>query len=377
MAKKKEEEVSEEKIITPEKQALAFLRKNKEDHYNFEETHYYKTRCSSLLVNARIGGGLPPGAHRATGIAGGGKTSGVLDFLLHFLNNTTDNSPKRRGVYIMSEGRLSPEVKERSGVKFVHDVEDWEDGTCFVFESNVFETVFGFMGELIRNNQTGTKYFFIVDSVDMMAKRDDLAKGLEDAAQVAGGPVITSVFLKKTSLALSKRGHYAFFISQLRDSIKISMSGPAPTQRQGGANGGHALEHGADFVFEYLARWKGDQIVDAKGKIIGHYCKVRIVKSNNETNGVEITYPIRYNQKNGKSVWVEKEICDLLVMWEWIVRKGSWFSPSQELINILGDAGFECPTQLQGLESWFDYFDKNPDTTQFLSQFLSKLTSGQ
>ena len=371
MAREKKE-TEEVNVITPEKQAMAYLRKNKEDHYNFEPTYYYKIQCSSLLFNAAIKG-LSPGAHRATGIAGSGKTSSVLDFCFHFLNEGIEKNLKRRGVYIMSEGRLSPEVKERSGIKFVHSPEEWVDGTCFVFESNVFETVFGLMGDLIRNNPTDTKYFFIIDSVDMMAKKDDLAKGLEDAAQVAGGPVITSVFLKKTGLALSKRGHYAFFISQLRDSIKISMSGPAPTQRQGGANGGHALEHGADFVFEFLPRWKNDVILDSKGKIVGHYCKLRVVKSNNEINGREITYPIRYNQTGAKSVWVEREIADLLVMWEWIIKKGSWFAVSDNLASILSDAGFEFPQQLQGLESWFEYFDQNPKLVQYLSSYLQKI----
>lgn len=379
MARKKDtdiEEVEEDKILTPEKQAMAFLNKNKADHYNFEETHYYKTPCSSMLLNAMTGGGLSPGAHRAVGITGGGKTSCTLDYCFHFLEIGKKEKLKRRAVYIMSEGRLSPEVKARSGITFVHDPKEWVDGTCFVLESNVLETVFSFMGDLIRNNPTGTKYFFIVDSVDMMAKKDDLEKSLEESAQVAGGAVITSVFLKKTALALAKRGHYAFFLSQLRDSIKISAHGPAPTQRQGGANGGHALEHGADFVLEFQARWQGDIIREGgakDGKVLGHYCKVRVIKSNNEKNGAEINYPIRYGRTGGKSVWVEKEICDLLVMWEWIQRKGAWFFVSDTLAEILSAGGFEFPDKQCGLGAWSDFFDNNEAITQYLSNYLQKI----
>jgi RecA/RadA recombinase len=372
---KKEKETEEVNVITPEKQAMAYLNKNKDDHYNFEPTVYYKTPSSSMLLNVKTNGGLAPGAHRAVGITGGGKTSCSLDYCMHFLEIGKKEGIKRRAVYIMSEGRLSPEVKARSGITFVHDPKEWVDGTCFVFESNVLEAVFGLMGDLIRNNPTDTKYFFIVDSVDMMAKKADLEKSLEDSAQVAGGAVITSVFLKKTALALSKRGHYAFFLSQLRDAIKISMSGPAPTQRQGGANGGHALEHGADFVFEFLPRWKNDIIIDekSKNKVIGHYCGVRVIKSNNETNGTEINYPIKYGRKNGKSVWIEKEICDLLVMWEWIQKRGSWFYVSENLAEILKNNGLDFPEKLQGLDSWFEFFDERPDVTEFLTGYLQKI----
>ena len=227
-----------EGVISPEAQALSYLKANKADHYNFEEEQTDITPTSSLICTAAMDGGVRPGAHRALGLAAGGKTSATLDMMLNFLRK--DDGKGRRGFYVKSEGRLSPEVMARSGIKFTTDPEQWKDGVCFIFESNVFEAVFGFMGDLIRNNPTKTRYFFILDSLDMMAKRADLEKGLEDAAQVAGGALITSVFLKKTSAALAKRGHYCWFISQVRDSIKINpyeKSNP----RQGMSSGGHGF----------------------------------------------------------------------------------------------------------------------------------------
>ena len=309
-------------VINPAQQAMSYLKANKTDHYNFEETVTDFTRSSSLGLTGTMEGGIQPGAHRAVGITTGGKTSCTLDFMYHFLKNSAKG---KRGVYVRAEGRLSPDVMARSGITFVTDPEQWVDGTCFILESNVFEMVFGFMGEIIRNNPTKTRYFFIIDSMDMMAKKADLEKGLEDAAQVAGGALITSVFLKKTSTALAKRGHICWFISQVREAIRIG-NGPAGPPRQGNSSGGHAMEHAGDWVLEFLPRWKDDIIrenpADPKSKPIGHMCKVRIIKSNNETYGQEVEYPIKYGRKNASSVWVEREIGDLLLQWELVDKKG-------------------------------------------------------
>jgi len=123
-----------------------------------------------------------------------------------------------RGVFFKCEGRLSPEIQLRSGINFTTDAEKW-DNNCLVIEANIYEVVFGFIRSHIVDNPTNTKYFFIIDSVDNMVKRDDLAKPLEDAQQVAGGALMTSVFLKKTALALAKRGHILIFISQIRVNL--------------------------------------------------------------------------------------------------------------------------------------------------------------
>ena len=367
----------EDSGISPEQQIASFLKANKQDHYNYEEDNYYQIPSSSLSLMSAMDGGINPGAHRATGVTTGGKTSCTLDFMYHFLNNGTGY----RGVYIKAEGRLSAEMKMRSGITFVNDPEQWKDGTCFVFETNVYEAVFGFIGELIRNNPSKSRYFFVIDSLDMMAKRDDLAKPLEEAGQVAGGALITSVFLKKTSAALSKRGHFCWFISQVRDSIKINpYEKSAP--RQGGASGGHAVEHAGDYVLEFLPRYNDDLIrenpSDKNSKPIGHYCKLKIVKSNNEKYGVEVRYPIKYGRKNASSVWVEREIIDLLLSWEQIEKKGAWFKMAATLRDeIKENTGVEIPEQIQGIDNLYKTLEDNKKASDYLFNKLYKMLSNK
>jgi RecA/RadA recombinase len=384
MAKQSAKE--EEKVITPSDQALSHLNAHKEDHFNFEDTITDRTRASSLLLSAAMDGGLEPGAHRAVGVTTGGKTSCTLDFMYHFLK--VNQGKLRRGVYVKSEGRLSPEVIARSGVVFTTDPKEWKDGTCLLLESNVFEFVFSFFGDLIRNNPLKVRYFFMIDSMDTMGKRADLAKTYEDAAQVAGGAVITSVFFKKTGVALAKRGHIMWFISQVRDFIKVTTGGGggAPTApRQGNSSGGHAVEHAGDWVLEFMPRWKDDVIRenadDDNSKPVGHYCKIRIVKSNNEKYTTVIRYPIKYGRINATSVWVEREIADLLIQWELVTRdseKGAMYTIAPALVTEVKEAtGEELPEKIRGRDNIYKLLENNPKITAFLYEKFLKLITGK
>jgi len=148
MTKKTKEvkvETESGKIITSQDQLKSFLKNNKDSHYNFEESIEYKISSGSLLLDYFLNGGIGTGLHRFCGINEGGKTSCALQFMKNFL----DQPKKRKGFYIKAEGRLSKEMIARSGVKFVFNDEEWVEGTCFVFESNIHETVFDSMRELV------------------------------------------------------------------------------------------------------------------------------------------------------------------------------------------------------------------------------------
>lgn len=379
-AKIKEKDDQDENVLSPGEQALAYMKANKKDHYNFEKTIDYRVPSSSFIFNTVTGGGIGPGAHRFVGVTSGGKTACSLDFMFNFLKEVKDN---RFGIYVKSEGRLSNNVKERSGINyvnlddFVKDPTIWVSGSCLVIESNVYEFVFGFIGNLIRNNQTGAKYFFIIDSMDMMGKRDDLEKPLEEAGQVAGGALLTSVFLKKTSVALAKRGHIIAFLSQVRDEIKLNpYAGGGSTPRQGKSSGGHALEHAPDWVFEFKAR-NNDDIIresDAKNaKPIGHYCKIRIVKSDNETYNQDVRYPIAYGRKGAKSVWVEKELGDMVISWELAIKKGSWYTFEPSLFEEAKAIIPDLPEKFQGEERIYALIDRYPQFRDLLKEKFSSL----
>ncbi len=262
----------------------SFLKEKKEQNYNFEEEVSYKVSSGRLKVEFELGGGFGPGLHRFTGMNEGGKTSEALEVMKNFIK-----MPNARGLYIKAEGRLPKEMQERSGVQFATAEDDWKDGNCFVFESNIYETVLDLMRALVGDNQNKTKYCFILDSLDGLIMKEDLKKDFQDAHKVAGGALLGAKFMQKMSIALAKRGHMAIFISQVRADIKLDPYSKAPV-RQTTATGGNALLHFANYILEFEPRFKKDLILESptqpidpvKNKILGHTAKITVKKSPNE-----------------------------------------------------------------------------------------------
>jgi RecA/RadA recombinase len=376
---KETKEVKEEKpALTSQSVLGSFLKANKEDHYNFEEEIDYKVSAGSLQFDLQLEGGFGPGLHRFVGMNEGGKTSESLEVMKNFCNNI----PNAKGFYIKAEGRLAPDMRERSGVRFVFTAEEWVAGTCFVFESNIYETVVDAMRELVAKNPEKIKYCFILDSVDGLITKGDLDKSFEDSNKVAGGAVIAANFMKRLSIALTKRGHMAIFISQVRADIKLDPYSKAPI-RQTSATGGNALLHFANYIIEFEARYRGDIIlqdstnktVDIKNPPIGHFAKVTVKKSPNEKTNMVITYPIRYGRKNGTSIWVEKEIVDLLFAWEFLDKKGSWYSPVEEFRDLITENELTFPEKVQGEQNLFKIIEEDQKLCKFLTSYFKNAIS--
>lgn len=351
MSRKTKEDTASN-ILTSQDQLKSFLKNNKDFHYNYEENVNYVVSSGSLIFDYNLNGGLGPGLHRFCGMNEGGKTSSALRFMKSFL----DEPDKRKGFYVKAEGRLSREMIERSGVKFVFNAEDWVEGTCFVFESNIYEVVVDALRELVKKNDEKIKYFFLLDSVDGLIRKCDLDKTFEESAKVAGGAVIAADFMKRVSIAMQKFGHIAIFISQVRADIKLDPYSKAPI-RQTTATGGNALLHFANWIVEFEPRFKNDLILEDqngqydefKNPYIGHQVCITVKKSPNEKTNSKIKYPIKYGRKNGTSNWVEKEIYDFLIMWELVQKRGAWLSFDEDFVNSLKEAGFESfPLQIQG-----------------------------
>ena len=380
MGRKPKEEVAQSTGPSASDRLLSFLKENKEDHYNFEDEIYYKVSTGSLNLDIATSGGLCPGLHRFIGMNEGGKTSEALEVAKNFLK-TVDNS---RALLFKAEGRLSKEIKERSGMKFVTDPKDWVDGTCFVFECNIFETVSELMKDLIQSNDENKRYIFILDSVDGLITKGDKEKTLSEATKVAGGAVISSMLMKKISLALSKRGHMAIFISQVRSDIKLDPYAANKEVRQTTATGGNALLHFANWILEFEPRYNKDLILEKpnekydaiKNKIIGHNVKIAIKKPTNESTNSKVQYPIKYGRKEGSSVWKEYEVIDQILSWEFATAKGAWVTFSDEIIDELKKSNIELKKQHQGIDNLRLYLEENKQITDyFYDKFIKTLAS--
>ena len=353
----------------------SFLKQNEEHHYNFEEEIDYKVSSGSLKVDFELNGGFGPGLHRFTGMNEGGKSSEALEVMKNFLKN-----PNSKGVYIKAEGRLSKEMRERCGVTFCDDEDSWEQGSCFVFDCNIYETVLDLMRVLIAKNDDNTKYCFILDSLDGLITKDDLNKGFEDAHKVAGGALLGAKFMQKMSIQLAKRGHMAIFISQVRADIKLDPYSKAPI-RQTTATGGNALLHFANYILEFEPRFKKDMILEnptqpvdqQKNKMLGHIVKITVKKSPNEKTNYVLEYPIKYGRKNGTSIWVEKEIIDMLYLWGYINKKGAWISVEKDFLDILSDKGLSFPEKIQGEPKLNQFLESEPTLMSFLLEHFKEV----
>ena len=352
----------------PAAQMHQLLNQFKDDHYNFKEDVYYKVSTGSLILDIRTGGGIMPGLHRFCGINEGGKTSEALEIM----KNAMSSVENAKGFYVKSEGRLDPEMQQRSGVKFVKNPDDWKVGTCFTLESNVYETVFKIMKTLVVDNEEDIKYFFIVDSVDSLIPKCDLEKDLDEATKVAGGALLASKIMQRISLDLCKGGHIMILVSQVRSNIQLDPYAKKDFKNTT-ATGGNALMHYANFIFEFEGRYKKDlflekpnqQYDEKTNKIIGHEVKVSIKKSPNESSGTAVTYPVRYGRKGGTSIWKELEVKSLLLENGMMTKSGAWAEVDPSVIEEAKKIGIECPPKFHGEQAIFNFLEENPKFVEY------------
>jgi len=353
-----------------------FFKSNKDFHYNYEEcADSYLVSTGSMILDQCMGGGLSSGLQRFIGCNEGGKTNEALHVMLNMLD-TVENT---KGLYIKAEGRLSKAIQERSGLNFVQDPEKWDIGTCLVWDCNIYDTVFDGLRELLRNNPDKEKFCIVIDSMDGLLPKSDLEKTTSDAAKVAAGASLTSDFLKRGSPGMGKFCHMCIKISQVRSTIKTSQYAASDPNNQTNSSGGNAALHYPDWIINFERRNQADLILqDQKARpspenpIIGHYAKVHIQKSTNESTGMRIRYPIKHGRSDGKSIWIEREIIELLLMWNFIEKSASWFKFDEELIKYLDDRGIELQEKYQGMKALYDLLENNEEVTKAMHLFIAE-----
>jgi len=344
-------------------------KSNKNYHYNFCEEEDYKIPSGSINLDLALGGGFPSGAHRFTGVNEGGKTSCALTVARNFQNHFGD---KAMVIYVRSEGRLAPELLIRTGV-------DTSEEKFFRFDCNIFEKVFQLIRTLVEENEEGKKFLFIIDSVDALCRIGDFDKPFDESEQVAGGALVTSVFLKKMVLPITKMGHMMILTSQVRVEVAAnpyaSRTGPKVKQA-----GGNAVKHYANFILEFQERYSNDIIysnpsaskIEDKGNPIGHFCKIAFRKSVNEKTGSVVRYPIRYGRKNGNSIWRERELIDIMKLWGYIDQKGAWISFDAEIIDLCKESKIDCPEKIQGENKLLSFIEENKNFFDLILSHFEK-----
>jgi len=347
----KEEASVEKKMSVLDK----YLKDNSDYHYSSETPVDYTVSSGSLNLDIEMGGGIRPGIVRSSGVTEGGKTSNALAFAKNFQDLHPDNGVV---IHIKAEGRLSNDIIERSGVST--DPKRWK-----VIPTNDYEFVIDLMRELIRDKEEGKFYFFILDSLDALVPRNDLLKSATEANKTAGSALLTSDLLRKMASAFSSRGHICFLISQVRSTIKINQyekTDPKVTN----ASGGNAALHYSDWILEFQQRWQKDIIKDKDEKPVGHWCKIIFRKTPNEKTGTEVKYPIKYGRKDGQSIWIEYEIIDQLLSWQFALAKGAWVTISDALLSELKEKGLEMDKQHQGSDNLRKYLEENTKIRDYL-----------
>jgi RecA/RadA recombinase len=351
-----------------------FLKSNKEFHYNLENTaEDYLVSSGSMILDSYLGGGFGSGMHRFIGANEGGKTNEALHVMLNMLKSVGDS----KGLYIKAEGRLSKDVRERSGLNFVFNAEEWVIGTCLVFECNVYDTVFDFLRGLLRNNPDKEKFCIVVDSMDGLLPKAELEKSTSEAAKVAAGALMSSDFLKRVSLGMSKFGHMCIMISQVRAKVDINPYAKGDPNNQTNSSGGNALLHYPDWILEFQKQNKSDKILEkpnqqigVDNKIFGHMAKILICKSTNESTGQVVKYPIKHGRSNGKSIWVEREVVEMMTMWGLVEKSGSWFAIDPEVKTYLESQNLSIKDKFQGMQSIYDFLEENEEVTIALAKFV-------
>jgi len=309
-------------------QLAKYLNANKAEHFNYVEDINYRVSSGSLNLDVELGG-FQPSLVRLVGPSSAGKTSFAFGVVKEFFKTL----PQARAVYIKAEGRLSEDIQTRTGLTFTKDPEQWDNGKVFVFESNVYEVVVGLIRDLITNNPNKHIYVFILDSMDGLNLRGDMAKAIDEANRVAGAPLMTKQFLQKVGLAMAKYGHLCFFLSQVSAEIKLDPYAKG-TPRQVGGAGGSAVQHFASHVLEFQNWYESDLILKKPEErfnrltnpALGHMCKIKIVKTDKEKRYTTVEIPIKHYSNGSGGIWMEREIADQMLLWQLVTKAASWLT---------------------------------------------------
>lgn len=352
------------------------LKQFKSDHFNFEETVHWNVSTGSLLLDAATGG-VSPGLWRICGNNNSGKTPTCLEII----RNVFEGVENTKALWILAEGRdISKENRERCGLTFVYDFNEWNDKTVLIIKSNIYELFIKIVRDLLANNPTQIRYVFCVDSLNGLITRADSEKDIEENSLVAGQAVLSKKMFQNLSLGMFTKGHLLLLISQVTAEIKLNQYEKTPN-RGGSFSGGNSALHAATYILNYESSYAGDFILenssgkfnDGKTKVIGQNVKVTLNKSEKEASKkLTVVYPIKYGRAIS-GIWREREVGDSLMMWGMLIKSGAWLTFTPEAMKVFEENELEVPAKIHGMDNLYKMLEENPKVCEFLYNWFLKM----
>jgi len=74
---------------------------------------------------------------------------------------------------------------------------------------------------------------------------------------------------------------------------------------------------------------------------------------------------------------IEKEIVDLLLAWELVIKGGAWYTPSEEFLSLLSEAGLPPLDKVQGENNLFKIIEEDEKLLKFLVSYFKKLVQNE
>ncbi len=311
-----------------------------------------------------------------------GKTSETLVLMANYMATM----PKAKGIFFKAEGRLSPEIRTRSEIRFVDKHEDWTFGTVFVYSGNRFEKVANMLEVLLKDmHQKGEHLCAAIDSLDGLILSNDAEKAVwtsKDSPKVAGVPLLTKLLFRRVALPIVHYDALLIITSQYSAPINLDPYAPAgPRQISGG--GGSAAMHQSDYVFEMGQRYNGDYILEdpdekpdpVKNKIVGIWATYIIKKSGTDVSGVKIRVPIKKGRR-GCAIWGEKEVVDTMLAFDMLRRDGPkspMYAFNAGLVEEAKAAGVALKDKIKGFNNLYTYVETDRAVFEWLYAKFRKL----
>lgn len=327
------------------------------DLSNFK-TYDEKVSTGSLLFDWFLDGGFGVGLYRFGGPPEKGKTAQALTWAAAWLTTV----PNSKVVYFDAEARITASKLKASPLV---DVPNFESRVILT-RCNIYEEIATKLFEMTKENPDKIRYFFVIDSLDMVMSERDFNYAFSEDEKMASVAKLSKRLMRRSGPELRIKGHHLHVLSQLTANIGQTYG---PNDKSD--FGGHAIKHGTDLWGDIEEIWADDYIWEKpkekkkadKGKILGHYCKIKFKKTPNEKTGQMIKIPIRHLSSDSpkSGVWRSREIGDLMIMFGMVKASGSWMEISEEMVKEAKKKGIDVQAKIQGSENFYSYLDDNED----------------